>query len=135
MNETLTTGQVADHAGVNLQTIRYYERKGLLPKPPRGPSGYRQYSGDHVSRVRFIKRAQELGFTLSEVAELLSLRADPAGDRMDVRRRTVAKMREIDEKISDLTRMRETLSTLANACSGHGSTDDCPIIQALDLEA
>ena len=131
----LTTGAVAERAGVNIQTVRYYERRGLLPEPPRRSSGYRLYNADHVTRIRFIKRAQELGFTLDEVEELLSLRADPDADRADVRSRTLAKMREIEAKIADLGRMRDTLAALADTCAGHGSTHDCPILEALDTGA
>ncbi len=128
----LTTGQVAERAGVNIQTVRYYERRGLLPAPPRRPSGYRQYDADHVARIRFIKRAQELGFTLQEIEELLSLRTDPDADSADVRGRTFSKMLEIDRKIEDLTRMRAKLAELASSCSGHGSTSECPILEALE---
>lgn len=132
MASVFSTGEVAEQAGVNIQTVRYYERRGLLPAPARKPSGYRQYENDHVVRIRFIKRAQELGFTLSEVEELLSLRADPEADRGDVRDRTLEKMREIQRKIDDLMRMKGTLAVLAEACNGHGSTHDCPILHALE---
>lgn len=132
--EQLTTGEVAEHAGVNIQTVRYYERRGLLPEPPRLASGYRQYDADHVSRIRFIKRAQELGFTLAEVEELLSLRADPQGERAQVRSRTVEKIREIERKIDDLGRIKGTLLELVDACDGHGSTRECPILHALESE-
>jgi Hg(II)-responsive transcriptional regulator len=130
----LTTGEVADRAGVNLQTVRFYERRGLLPVPPRASSGYRQYDGDHVRRIRFIKRAQELGFSLDEVAELLALRADPEADRGAVKSQAVDKLNEIDRKIADLQRMKVTLSHLVHVCDGHGSTHDCPILHALESE-
>lgn len=129
---TLTTGEVAERAGVNIQTVRYYERRGLLPEPARLPSGYRAYDADYVARIHFIKRAQELGFSLSEIEELLSLRATPDESSREVRARTVAKITEIEEKIRDLHRMKTTLEHLAAACDGHGTTGDCPILHALE---
>ena len=127
-----STSEAAERAGVNVQTLRYYERRGLVPEPPRRASGYREYEQEHVARIRFIKRAQELGFTLSEVEELLSLRTDPEADRHDVRARTLHKIQEIERKIADLSRMKDTLAVLAEACEGHGSTHDCPILHALE---
>jgi len=130
--ETLTTGEAADRAGVNIQTVRYYERRGLIPEPPRTSGGFRQYKPDHVARIRFIKRAQELGFTLEEAGELLDLRATLDADRADVRAVAQEKRDEIDQKIADLQRMRATLNDLIAACEGHGTTDDCPILHALE---
>jgi Hg(II)-responsive transcriptional regulator len=129
--ETLTTSALADQAGVNLQTIRYYERRGLLPAPPRTNGGYRQFGPDAVARIRFIRRAQELGFSLDEVEDLLALRADAAADRAEVRRATEAKIADIEAKIRDLERMRSILRHLADACHGHGTTSECPILDAL----
>jgi Hg(II)-responsive transcriptional regulator len=129
--ETLTTAEVAEQAGVNLQTVRYYERRGLLPVPPRRASGYRQYDEAYVARIRFIKRAQELGFTLGEIQDLLSLQAEPGASR-DVRARTQAKIEEVETKIRDLQRIKRTLEDLAKVCDGHGSTDECPIWLALE---
>lgn len=129
---TFTTGEVAEQARVNVQTVRYYERRGLIPEPPRTSGGFRQYSPDHVARIRFIKRAQELGFTLDEAHELLQLRATPDADRADVRAVAQEKRDAIQQKIADLQRMRATLDDLIAACEGHGSTDDCPILHALD---
>ena len=130
--EALTTAEVAGQAGVNVQTVRYYERRGLLPEPPRRPSGYRQYDAAHVKRIRFIKRAQDLGFTLAEIDELLSLRAAPDASSRQVKRRTEEKIHEVDAKIRDLQQIRSTLVDLAAACDGHGTTGDCPILHALD---
>lgn len=130
--EPLTTQEVARRAGVNVQTIRYYERRGLLPDPPRRPSGYRVFGEDHVARIRFIKRAQDLGFTLAEIEELLALRAAPGARSEEVRRRTEDKIAEVDRKLADLQQIRHTLVDLAAACDGHGTTDDCPILRALD---
>jgi Hg(II)-responsive transcriptional regulator len=129
--ETLTTSEVAEHAGVNVQTIRYYERRGLLPEPPRRPSGYRNYSEDDVTRVRFIKRAQEIGFTLAEIQDMLSLRADPEA-AAEMKQRSQAKMREIDEKIRDLEQVKRQLAELADICSGHGPAHECAIWRALE---
>lgn len=130
--EPLTTSEVAEQADVNVQTVRYYERRGLIPEPPRTSAGYRQYNGEHVARIRFIKRAQELGFTLEEAHELLQLRATPDADRADVRAVAQEKRAEVQQKIADLQRMQATLDELITACEGHGTTDDCPIIHALD---
>lgn len=129
---TLTTGEVADQAGVNLQTVRYYERRGLIAEPPRTAGGFRQYSPEAVARIRFVKRSQELGFTLDEIEELLALRADAGADAAEVKRLAEAKTTDIVAKIRDLQRMKETLEELAAACSGEGRTSDCSILQALD---
>jgi Hg(II)-responsive transcriptional regulator len=131
-SQTLTTGETAERAGVNVQTVRYYERRGLLPEPPRTSGGFRQYEPEHVDRIRFIKRAQELGFTLDEAGELLDLRATPEADRADVRAVAQEKQEEIRHKIRDLQRMQSTLDDLIAACEGHGSTDACPILNALE---
>jgi len=130
--QTLTTGETAERAGVNVQTVRYYERRGLLPEPPRTSGGFRQYKPEHVDRIRFIKRAQELGFTLDEAGELLDLRATPEADRADVRAVAQEKQEEIRRKIRDLQRMQSTLDDLIAACEGHGTTDACPILDALE---
>jgi Hg(II)-responsive transcriptional regulator len=123
--------EAAEQAGVNVQTLRYYERRGLLPKPPRRTSGYREFPADAVRIVRFIKRAQELGFSLDEVEELLRLRKNSRRDRARIRRVAEQRVAQIDQKIDELTRMRKALSGLVHAC--HADADlDCPIIEALD---
>ena len=124
--------EAASASGVNVETIRYYERRGLLPRPPRTRSGYRQFSPEAVRRVRFIKRAQELGFSLREIKDLLALRLDPDTDCADVRRRAVAKSADIDRKIRDLRRMKKALDRLAAACPGRGAASACPILEGLD---
>lgn len=125
----LTIGQVAAAAGVNTQTIRYYERRGVLPFPRRTPSGYRQYAGDAVRRLRFIKRAQELGFSLAEIASLLKLED---GARRNVIRNVAGdRLQQIETKIADLQRMRKTLSHLIRECETTGASHPCPIIAAL----
>ncbi len=126
-------GAVAARADVNIQTVRYYERRGLLPKPPRTESNYRLYSEDNVRRVRFVKRAQELGFSLKEIKELLALRIDSRATRAHVRERAETKIADIEEKIRSLRAMKKTLTRLTAACcGGRGSVSDCPILEALD---
>jgi MerR family mercuric resistance operon transcriptional regulator len=128
----LLMGEVAKQAGVNRETIRYYERLGLLDRPSRTRSGYRMYSPEAVARAQFIKRAQELGFSLKEISELLSLQVDPGTDCGDVRRRAKAKIADIEAKIRVLQRMQRTLAKLVASCRGRGSTSQCPILEALD---
>ncbi|MCL4395252.1 MAG: MerR family DNA-binding protein [Chloroflexi bacterium] len=128
----LRTGQLAKRAGVNLETVRFYERKGLLPVPPRSESGYRSFSLDDVRRIQFIKRAQELGFTLDEIRELLALRVQPGANCGDVRRRAEAKMGDIDQKIRALRAIRRALMRLASSCKGRGPVGECLILDALE---
>ena len=130
----LKIGELAEQGEVNLQTIRYYEREGLLPKPPRLASGYRVFSSDAVRRVRFIKRAQELGFSLKEIKELLSIRLDPASDCSGVRRLAKAKVTDIEQKIRTLQAMRKVLGKLATACPGRGPLNECPILESFEPE-
>lgn len=132
--DPLTIGQLARATGVGVETIRYYEREGLIPDPPRRKSGYRQYPPDMTRRVRFIRRAKALGFTLKEIGELLELRVDPAGDCADVRALARTKIAEVDVKLADLTRIKSALERLARACDGTGPTSDCPILDALTRE-
>ncbi len=128
----LTIGQVAKKAGVNVETIRYYERLGYIPKPPRPRSGYRQYSEETVNRIQFIKRAQKLGFTLKEISELLSLKVDSGNTCADVKRRAEAKITDIEEKIHNLQGIKKALAELVAMCSGKGPTGECPIIEVLE---
>ena len=127
----LTTSQLANSAGVNVETLRYYERRGLLPEPPRRASGYRQYSQDDVARLQFIKRAKDLGFTLQEVQELLNLRVDPVTPCAMVKRRADLKIIDIEAKLQSLKRIKKALNKLAATCSGRGPVGDCPILEAL----
>jgi MerR family copper efflux transcriptional regulator len=130
----LTIGEVAEQAHVHVETLRYYERRGLVARPPRSASNYRLYAEDTVRRVRFIKRAQELGFSLNDIKELLSLRADPEAGCAEVRARAEAKMKQIDAKIGALTAMKHALSTLVTECSGEGPLSDCPILESLETQ-
>lgn len=132
--DRLTIGELAKRGGVNLETIRYYERLGLLPTPPRTASGYRAFPGEAVSRIHFIKRSQELGFSLKEIGELLDLRVAPGGTQADVRERAQAKISDIEEKISTLRSMKRALERLSATCCGEGAASDCPILESLSSE-
>ena len=134
MEQTLKIGQLAQRAAVNLQTIRYYEREGLLPEPPRLSSGYRLYTDSLVRRVRFIKRAQEIGFSLAEIRELLSLRADENRERNEVRAIAQAKIADIEDKMRTLKAMKAVLNRLTERCSGCGPASECPRRESIDSE-
>jgi Cu(I)-responsive transcriptional regulator len=123
--------EAAREAGVNAQTLRYYERRGLLPSPPRRGSGYREYPADAVRIVRFIKKAQELGFSLDEIDELVRLRGVPRGARLRVRAIAERKIADIDRKIAQLQSMRGALDQLVASCH-RGTSAACPIIDALN---
>lgn len=132
--KSLRIGQLAEQAGVGVETVRFYERKGLLEEPERRPSGYREYPPAAVQRIRFIRRAKELGFSLKEISELLSLRVSPDSTCADVRSRARAKVAEIDEKLVSLTKMKIALERLAGRCRGKGPTEGCPILAEIDGE-
>ncbi len=129
---SLTIAQVARAADVNVETIRYYEREGLLPEPPRTPAGYRQYSHDAVRRVRFMKRAQSLGFTLAEIAVLLGLRVKRGTACRQAVTDAETAIRRIDGKIRELRRMRAALGTLTDACRERRALPGCPMLDALE---
>ncbi len=112
--------------------MRFYERQGLLAEPERRASGYRQYDGEAVSVLRFIRRAKELGFTLKEIKALLELRLDATASRAEVRRQARAKVADIEARIADLQRMRDVLQSLVRKCHGDGTTTGCPILGALE---
>ena len=130
----LKIGEVAGRGGVNLQTIRYYEREKLLPEPPRLASGYRIYPDQTVQRVRFIKRAQEIGFTLAEIRGLLAIRVDADRDSAQVRDLAQAKITDIEEKIKTLQRMKTALGRITQRCSGCGPASECPILESIDSD-
>ena len=127
----LTIGKVAERAGVNIDTLRYYERQAVIPPPERNGSNYRVYSPDTVPRVRFVKRAQELGFTLAEIKELLDLRVSVEARCADVRYQALAKIEDLNGKIRSLQAMRRVLTKLAGECSGEGPVSECPILESL----
>ena len=127
----LTIGQLAKQAGVKIDTVRYYERRKLIPTPQRRESGYRQYAVDDVSRIRFIKRAQGLGFSLNEIGELLALKIDTEAVCDEVRRQAESKIADIEAKIETLSKMQETLSALVQACLENELTAECPILESL----
>ena len=131
----LTIGQVATAADVNVQTIRYYERRGLVASPRRTASGYRQYTDDAVARLRFIKHAQELGFSLQEIQELLGLRVRHGAACDAVERKTRQKIEVVQQKIRDFQRMKRTLERLAAACAVRRPTAECPILEVLEDHA
>lgn len=126
---SMTIGKLAQAAGVGIDTVRFYERSGLLGKPLRSLSGYRQYAPSEIDRLRFIRRAKSLGFTLEQIAELLSL--SHGGDRADVKTLASGRLAEIDLRIADLIAMRESLAKLVEDCDGHGSVAGCPIIESV----
>jgi MerR family copper efflux transcriptional regulator len=128
----LTIGALAERAKVHVETLRYYERRGLVARPPRSASNYRLYPEDAVKRVLFIKRAQALGFSLKDIKELLSLRAAPEAGCGEIRRHAEAKIRDIDEKIHSLMAMKSALSRPVAECSGRGPLTECPILESLD---
>jgi MerR family transcriptional regulator, copper efflux regulator len=127
--EALGIGQLAKQGGVRIDTVRYYERNGLLAPRTRLASGYRRYGELELARLRFIRRAQALGFTLREVKELLAVSADKDVGR--VKRSAQAKLRDVEARIAALERVRDGLGRLIDACPGHGRAANCPILQAL----
>jgi Hg(II)-responsive transcriptional regulator len=129
-----TIGDLARETGVNIETVRYYERRGLLPKAARSPSNYRLYDTDAKRRVNFIKRAQSLGFSLREINTLLSLQATPRAKCEDVRAYAEAKTQEIDNKIRSLKAMQKALRSLIAECSGKAPITQCPILDSLESD-
>ena len=125
----LTIGRLADEAGVNVETIRYYQRRGLLPEPDKPINGHRRYAAEAVKRVHFIKRAQVLGFTLDEIGSLLDL--DEAHACAETRELAAHKLAVIESKLDDLKAMRKALRSLLRQCETGSATGACPIIHAL----
>jgi len=130
----LTIGRLAKKVSIGIETIRFYERQGLIEPPPRTDCNYRVYPEEEVNRLRFIKRAKNLGFTLSEIKELLFIRHDPHATKADIKNRTLNKIEDVKQKISDLTRIKMSLEHLAYSCDGHGPLEECPILEALDSD-
>lgn len=131
---SLLIGALSRRAGVPVQTIRFYEREGLLAAPPRSRSGYRVYGEDVIGRLRFIRRAQDLGFTLKEIRDLVALQDTLSGDCAAVRRAAAGKLSDVEERMSDLSRMKAELRKLIGSCRGNGSVRDCAIIECLSHE-
>ena len=129
--ESLRIGQLAQRAGVGVETVRFYEREGLISEPPRRPSGYRDYPLDTVTRIVFIRRAKKLGFSLKEIRELLELRVRPRRNCAHVKQNADAKIADIDGKIGALRRMRRALTNLTKACEKRAPTTECPILASL----
>ena len=132
--ELLNIGQVAKQTGVTVETIRFYEKQNLITTPQRTESGYRQYPLDTIKRVRFIQHAKDVGFTLKEVTELLALRRKPNASCTEIKLRTLQQIEEVDQKISDLKKVREALGRMVMKCSGHGALSECPILEELELD-
>jgi Cu(I)-responsive transcriptional regulator len=131
----LTIGRLAKQVGLGIETVRFYERQGLIEPPPRTDSNYRIYPEEEVTRLRFIKKAKSLGFTLNEIKELLFIRHDPNATKADIKNRTLNKIEDVKQKISDLTRIKMALEHLVSTCDGHGPLEECPILEALDSES
>jgi DNA-binding transcriptional MerR regulator len=129
---SLTIGELARRAGIGVETVRFYERKGLLADPRKHEAGYRLYEDSAVARLLFIKRAKLLGFTLNEIKALLTLRLDPEAHRGDIKQQLGDKIKTIEGKVNDLQRMRVVLHRLWLACDGEGPMEGCPILEALD---
>ena len=130
----LSIGKIAKQAGVSVETIRFYERKGLLQEPRRKESGYRQYQEEDVRKLVFIQHAKNLGFSLNEIRDLMSLQTDSRSTSREVKDMAEHKLQDIEEKIKMLQRMRKTLQHLVDKCPGKGPTSECPILDALANE-
>lgn len=129
--QTMNIGRLAELAGVNVDTIRYYEREKLLPPAARSPSGYRRYGPSDLERLRFIRRSKELGFSLAEIDELLSLTANRRSDVHGVKRKAEQRLAQVERKIAELRRVKRGLEALIDACPGTGELSGCPIVAAL----
>ncbi|MGH8631295.1 MAG: heavy metal-responsive transcriptional regulator, partial [Burkholderiales bacterium] len=131
----MTIGKLAATAGIGVEKVRFYERKGLIERPARPANGYRAYSKEAIARLAFVREAQELGFTLREIRDLLALRANPAADCAAVRARTASKLAQLENRIAQSERMRATLRDLLSECPGRGELDKCSIVEALSAPA
>ena len=124
-------GELAQRAQVNIDTVRYYERNGLLPAPQRLASGYRLYDESDVARLRFVRRAKALGFTLVEIRELLTLSERRGDDMAGLKATAIEKLADVETRLAELSRIRDGLEKLVASCPGHGSLEQCPILNAL----
>lgn len=132
MPSRIFIGALAAEAEVGIETIRFYEREGLLPEPPRSEAGYRLYGAEAVRRLRFIRKAKDLGFTLSETRDLLDLRVTDMSACDDVAERARRKLIAVEERIRELSRVRRVLHDLVDACAARAETGECPILEVLD---
>lgn len=128
----MTIGRLAKEAGVRVETIRFYERRGLLARPGRRPSGYRDYTGDALRRVQFVQRAKGLGFSLRETSDLLRLRVQPGESCASVKKQAESKLADIELRLRELRHMKAALSRLAAECTGKGPSSECPLLDALE---
>ncbi len=129
-----TIGKVAKQSGVGVETVQFYERRGLIEQPPRAESGYRQYPEGTVLRIRFIKQAKELGFILKEIGELLVLRNEPKATCDDLRQRAEIKLIDINNRMEKLAKIRDILNNLIKSCSLEKSIGECPVLNAITGE-
>lgn len=127
----ISIGEVARRTDLGVETIRFYEREGLIDEPPRKLSGYRQYPEEVIARIRFIRRSKELGFSLKEIRELIALQRNPNATCMDVRRQTEAKIVELENKIVEFQKMRDTLTSMMSNCRNDLPVQSCPVLNAL----
>ncbi len=125
-------GEVAQRSGVGIETIRYYEREGLLPVPRRRPSGYRQYDTSVLARLQFVRRTKQLGFTLAEIKSLLGLWFDRSSKCVHVRDHARAKISDIESKIRTLQQMKRSLRKVIRQCESRNSLQECPLLEGLD---
>lgn len=132
---TMTIGALAERSDVNIQTIRYYERRGILRPAARTAAGYRQYDAESVDRLRCIRQAQELGFSLGEIGELLGLRVEDPAACATVEARARAKLDQVKQKIRELNRMKRVLERLTASCEAREPTAECPILEMLEAPA
>ena len=131
----LTIGALAERAGVGVETVRFYERRGLVRRPARPSAGYRSYPEEAVARIRFVRNAQALGFTLEEIREMLALRVTAGTSCAAVRSRAAAKAADVQRRLADLEAIRAALEKLVRACPGRGELSACTILEALDSRA
>ena len=134
MPESLSIGQVAKQTGIGIEAIRFYERERLIETPSRTDSGYRQFTQSHIKRLLFIQQGKSLGFSLTEIKELLSIREDPDSGSHEIKALALAKLQNIETKIRMLQGMKKTLKRLVDSCPGQGPKQDCPILEALDTK-
>ncbi len=130
----LNIGQIAKQTGVTVETIRFYEKQGLIAAPQRSEAGYRQYPSETVKRVRFIQHAKEVGFTLKDIGELLALRREPGSSCTDIKLCATQKIEDVDKKIQELKRIREALARMVMKCSGRGPLSTCAILEELEFD-